>query len=82
MKVATPLQQKLDGKVSWNVPTADDVSKLLDASQAFVTAFDNFVKFVADKSGEIAALKTVPLTAQDVTDLQNQLEVVKKMPFD
>ncbi|XP_072017328.1 uncharacterized protein [Amphiura filiformis] len=78
---AKPLQKKVESKYTWDVPTADDIAKLLDASTAFLTAFDNFRKFADEHSSDFPTLKSLPLTQADIDDLTSQLDAVKKMPF-
>ncbi|XP_033099744.1 uncharacterized protein LOC117103309 [Anneissia japonica] len=80
-KVAKPLQKKIEGNVEWSVPNAEDISALLNASEAFVTSFDNLFKFVVENNSKIPLLKSVPVKQADIDDLNDQLETVKKMPF-
>ena len=80
-EAAKPLQTKIEGKVSWSVPTAEDVGNLLDASAAYVTAYDDLRKFAVEQSSKFPVLKTLPLTEETVDDLRNQVDVVKTMPF-
>ncbi|XP_072023113.1 uncharacterized protein [Amphiura filiformis] len=78
---AKPLQKKIEGKVSWDVPNADDIAHLLNASAAFLTAFDDFRKFAISHSSEFPILQSLPLTQADIDDLSTKLDTVKKMPF-
>lgn len=80
-KAAQPLQTKINSKVSWEVPTAEDVGHLFEASEAFLTAFDNFRKFCVEHSSKFPVLKTLPLTQDDIDNIKSQLDAVKNMPF-
>ncbi|XP_072047690.1 uncharacterized protein [Amphiura filiformis] len=78
---AKPLQKKIGSKVTTDIPTADDIAKLIEASAAFLTAFDKFRKFAVDHSSQFPTLQSLPLTQADITNLNSQLDAVKKLPY-
>nr|AIU94790.1 hypothetical protein [Phragmatopoma lapidosa] len=80
-QIAKKLQKKIDGNIEWDLPNADDISHLISSAEAYIKAFEDLRKFVADNVTKVPDLKTVPLTKEMLDDLTSQLETVKKMPF-
>lgn len=82
MKVAKTLMTKgSDGKTKFLTPNAAQVSRVITNGQSLVDALRKFQGFATDESSKFPALKTLPMTKDDVDDLQQKLDAIKNMPF-
>ena len=82
LTVAKELRSKTaDGKPTFLTPNAGQLTRVIGNGQALVDALRNFQAFAVDKSGEFPALKTIPMTKEDVDTLQQKLDAIKNMPF-
>ena len=82
LDTAKQLQTKTsDGKTTFLTPNASQVAMIITSGQKLVDALRNFQEFAAEKSNEFSTLKTLPLTKQNVDELQQNLDAIKDMPF-
>ncbi|XP_041130745.1 uncharacterized protein LOC121329278 [Polyodon spathula] len=79
--VAKPLQEKIDGKTQFNIPTGEDIRTFLEAADAFLQAFTDLVQFVSANVRKFTELKTFPLTQADIESLKTQLDDAKALPL-
>ncbi len=80
-KVSKALIKKVDGKTTFSVPNADQVSKIITSCDGFSKALQSSVTFTAGKVGSYPALKSMPIKQSDVDKLKSDLTKVKDLPF-
>ena len=79
--VANKLQNKENGKVTFVVPTTDQVVKIVTSSGNFIKAFRDFVQFAKKEEVKFPVLKEQPITQDDIDRLVGDLEEIKRMPY-
>lgn len=80
-KEAKKLTQKRRGKVTFLVPTTDQVTKIVTSAENCIDALRDFVKFAKEKEARFPVLKEEPITQDDIDKLVGDLEKIKKMPY-
>ncbi|XP_071127548.1 uncharacterized protein [Mytilus edulis] len=81
---ARHLKTKKDGKRSFNIPTVTDINSLLDGSVSFLTSIRKLRDFAELNKGKVVSLKSFLeiVTPEDLDEIQNQIEHLKKMPLE
>lgn len=78
--VAKELQQEISGKISFLVPTTDQIVKIATGAGNFIDALSAFVNFAKEKEADYPILAEEPVTQDDVGELTRNLEEVQQMP--
>lgn len=81
---ARHLKTKKDGKRSFKIPTVTDINSLLDGSVSFLTSIRKLRDFAELNKGKVVSLKSFLeiVTPEDLDEIQNQIEHLKKMPLE
>lgn len=69
------------GKVQFLIPTIDQISKVVESSQDFISALEDFLKYAKQQEENFPKLKTVPLNQSNMDKLNKDLETVKELPY-
>ena len=74
---------KIEGKQSWNIHNADDINKLVDASDAYFKAFSDLRTFALQHTSNVPVLSSLLkiLSQTSLDKINKELEAVKTMPF-
>lgn len=80
-QVVKALKNKIDGKVTYNIPTAEDVNELIDSGEEFHKAFTDLVEFISQKVQKFKELSTFPIKTQDVEILTSNLKAIRDLPL-
>ncbi|XP_028259968.1 uncharacterized protein LOC114434779 [Parambassis ranga] len=80
-KVAQALQEKLDGKTQYNIPTGEDMKLLLTAGDAFLKGFNDLIDFISKNVGKFEVLATFPVKQADLVVFTSQLNDAKNLPL-
>lgn len=79
--MAKELQQEISGKISFLVPTTDQIIKIATGAGNFIDALGAFVNFAKEKEGDYPILKEEPITESDIEGLTTELKTVKEQPY-
>ena len=80
--VAKQLMQKdSSGKVTFEVPTIQQVSHIISSCEDFITALQGFVTFANSRVAQFPVLKSLPIGQAQVDKLKADLEALNKIPF-
>ncbi|KAF4081770.1 hypothetical protein AMELA_G00164850 [Ameiurus melas] len=79
--IAESLQEKIDGKIQFKCPTADDMRQFMDVTDVFVKAFTDLIAFIMKHEDQVVALQSFPVKEADVIDLAAKLNVAKNLPL-
>lgn len=80
-KIAQRLQDKLDGKTVFNVPTGEDMKEFLVAGDAFLKGFSDLIEFISKNMSKFPALGSFPVKQTNVDQLTSQLNEAKALPL-
>ncbi len=81
-EVGKEIMKKSDsGKVQFLIPTIDQISKVVESSQDFISALEDFLKYAKQQEENFPKLKTVPLNQSNMDKLNKDLETVKELPY-
>ncbi|XP_047442799.1 uncharacterized protein LOC125009152 [Mugil cephalus] len=80
-KIAQRLQDKLDGKTVFNVPTGGDMKDFLVAGDAYLKGFSDLIQFISTNVSKFPVLGTFPVKQADVDQLTDQLNEAKSLPL-
>lgn len=72
-----------DGKSKFAIPTAGDISEVLDVSDTYVKTFNDIHDLIQKKKGEFPVLNSLDeiVTKSAIQDIRDDIGVVRKMPF-
>ena len=79
--VAKKLTQKRRGKVTFLVPTTEQVVKIVTSAEKCIDSLRDFVKFAKEKEARFPVLKEEPITQDEIDKLVGDLEKMEKMPY-
>lgn len=80
-EVSKKLMAKQNGKVTYLTPTTDQITKIVINAESFVSALQEFYDFSKNHEDKFPALKTLPITKDDLDKLSSDLETIKKLPY-
>lgn len=69
------------GKLSFAVPTTDQVTQLINSSEAILDALQKVISFADEKKKKFPALGTLPVGKDDVDKINGELQTIKKLPY-
>lgn len=69
------------GKISFIVPTTEQVNQVIDSAVAVTKTLQDIVTFVDDKKTDHPELGTLEIKQSDVNKLKDDIKKVKEMPY-
>ncbi|KAB5565270.1 hypothetical protein PHYPO_G00239230 [Pangasianodon hypophthalmus] len=79
--IAETLQEKVDGKIQFKCPTADDMRKFMEVTEVFIKAFTDLIVFILKHEDQVKVLQSFPVKEGDLVDLTAKLNVAKDLPL-